>query len=601
MFPIRPGEANYLAGTMGELRATHFHTGIDIKTSGISGLPVYAAADGYVQRIKVSPTGYGNALYLAHPNGTTTVYAHLQEFETVVADYTRSYQYKRESFAVDISVPKDRLSFKKGDVIALSGNSGSSSGPHLHFEIRDANQEVLNPLKYGFDEIKDNLAPTLSQVAFVTLDVDSRVNGMFGRFEFSVVEQEGGYALDVPVTLYGRIGVEVYAYDRLNGASNRNGVVKQTLLLDFKPEFSQNIDRVNFGTSRNILVHTNYKRMMEGGRRFNKLYVDDGNFLKYYEANNQKGGLNILDPLEHAIDVQLEDNYGNASQYHFTVNNKPYQQAIANKNMYGLDEKGYDIRNNVLEVMVKDVKPDCFARIYNKGVEKLLAHSYNADNRFFYLWDLKKGHPDSVVVCGKKYLFNYKKSIPSNARTNYVNEHLAVDFPSYALFDTLHLSYSKSLNHEQQAEYFKFEHYDQPLRKYVEVTLKPELAYNQKHNFVYAYNGNTDNLSFVGGEWENNSIAFKTRDLIGYTIAADTIPPEVKHLKSKPKRLTFRLSDNLSGIGNIRAELNGKWLLMNFDAKSGYLYSDPQTDVTGQFELTVEDNSGNSQTWKRLF
>ncbi|MDP4679456.1 MAG: hypothetical protein NWS46_03715, partial [Cyclobacteriaceae bacterium] len=148
----------------------------------------------------------------------------------------------------------------------------------------------------------------------VTLDEDSRVNGMFGRHEFSVLEDDGNYQLEVPVTLFGKVGVEVYAYDRLNGANNRNGIVNQTLIFDHKPVFKQKIDNINFATSRNILAHMNFKSLNEGGRRFNKLYVDDGNFLKYYEADQNKGVLNIVDPLEHSIDVQLEDNYGNTRQ-----------------------------------------------------------------------------------------------------------------------------------------------------------------------------------------------------------------------------------------------------------------------------------------------
>ncbi len=596
MCPIRPGQANYLAGTMGELRATHFHTGIDIKTSGITGLPVFAAADGHIKRIKVSPTGYGNALYMYHPNGTFTVYAHLQEFQEEIAEYVRQYQYKKESFAVDIHLSDDRFSFKKGDVIALSGNSGSSSGPHLHFEIRDANHVVLNPLYYGFDEIKDTKAPTLSQVAFVTMDIDSRINGMFGRFEFDLVERDGNYTLESPVTLYGRIGVEVYAYDRLNGANNRNGVVKQTLLLDYKPLFSQHIDKVNFATSRNILVHANYKRMREGGRRFNKYYVDDGNFLKYYNVSNGKGQLTIVDPLEHTLGIQLEDNYGNAVQHEIKINDKGYQKNTTHKNMYALKERGYDIRQGVIEIMGNSTKEDCFARLYIRGEEKLLAHTYTADNRYFYLWDTGRGFPDSVALCDKTHVFDYKKTIPSGKSQEYSDENIALSIPSYALFDTLDLRYKRY--QKEGKEFFDFQHYDQPLRKFITVKLKPNQRYNTSNSHVYSVSGNGA-LGFSGGEWEGNQISFKTRDLVNYTIASDSIPPQIAHLKSPAKRLKFRIKDDMSGVGDFEASLNGKWVLMNYDAKTGYLTSDPKKDIVGEFVLTVTDNAGNIKSWKR--
>jgi hypothetical protein len=600
MCPVRPGEVNYLAGTMGELRTSHFHAGIDIKTSGISGLKIYAAADGYIQRIKVSTSGYGNALYLAHPNGTYSVYGHLKEFDKEITSYVREIQYKKKSFAVDISVPKDKFKFKKGDVIALSGNSGSSSAPHLHFEIRNNAHLALNPLTYGFEEIKDTIPPVLSQVAFVSLDENSRVNGMFGRFEFSVLEKDGKYQLEVPVSLMGKIGVEVYAYDRLNGANNRNGVVKQTLLFDFKPVYKQFIDKINFATSRNILAHMNFKRLKEGGRRFNKLYVDDGNFLKYYEVGPDKGVLNIQDPLEHSIDVHLEDNYGNTRQYHLDLNNENYSSSIKNKNMFGLNEKGYDLRGNMLELMSKEGAKDCFARIYTSGEEKLVAHYNNIENSYFYLWDVKKGYPDSAIVCGKKYLFNFKKSIPSNTASQYADKNITLDFPRYSLFDTLQLSYSKFVNSERKNEYFNFEHYDQPFRKFASLTIKPKFDYDKEHSFLYTLDSKS-NKYFAGGTWQGDEIVLKTRDLVKYTIAIDTIPPVIKHLKSKVGKLKFSIKDKMSGIGSYKATLDGEWVLMNFDSKYGRLWSDDQLDIEGEFVLSVEDNSGNETKWKRNF
>ncbi len=149
----------------------------------MTGLPIYAAADGYIQRIAVSLGGYGNALYLAHPqNGTITVYAHLQDFDAQIAEYVRSAQYKEESFQVNLFPPKISFSLKKEMSLHWEGIQVPSSGPHLHFEVRDANHKVLDPLSFGFPEIIDHIAPTLSKIAFVTMDQGSRVNGMYGRF-----------------------------------------------------------------------------------------------------------------------------------------------------------------------------------------------------------------------------------------------------------------------------------------------------------------------------------------------------------------------------------------------------------------------------------
>ena len=141
-FPINPGSQSYLAGTVGEIRSSHFHTGIDVKTGGQIGLPIYAAADGYIFRMKISTGGYGHSLYMAHPNGTYTVYAHLDKFQIGLEKYARARQYEEESYDIEAFPKKDVFYFKQGDIIGYSGNTGSSSGPHLHFEIRGQRPET---------------------------------------------------------------------------------------------------------------------------------------------------------------------------------------------------------------------------------------------------------------------------------------------------------------------------------------------------------------------------------------------------------------------------------------------------------------------------
>src|SRR5210317_1932940 len=195
-FPVRPNENNYLSATMGEIRGTHFHAGMDIKTSGRSGLPVYATRDGHISRIKVSSGGYGHALYILHPNGETSVYGHLLRFNEDIGNYVREQQYQKESFQVDLFPDKSAFQIKKGDIIGLSGNTGSSQGPHLHFEIRDENQRPQNPLKKNFNEIKDNIPPVVYEFALKTMDINSRINDEFGRMEYNVKKNGNEYSYD---------------------------------------------------------------------------------------------------------------------------------------------------------------------------------------------------------------------------------------------------------------------------------------------------------------------------------------------------------------------------------------------------------------------
>ncbi len=180
-----------LAGTFGELRGNHFHSGIDIKTGEVEGLEIHSIADGYVSRIKVSSGGYGNALYITHPNGFVSVYGHLQKFNKTLKSYTKKEQYQRESFGVDLFPEKGELKVSKGEIIAWSGNSGSSSGPHLHFEIREeASQKPVNPLLFGI-QVKDITIPIINMVKIYPFDRNTIINGRNRPIEIYMQKEVG--------------------------------------------------------------------------------------------------------------------------------------------------------------------------------------------------------------------------------------------------------------------------------------------------------------------------------------------------------------------------------------------------------------------------
>jgi len=215
-----------LSGNFGELRNNHFHSGLDIKTQGVEGQKVYAVADGFVSRIRIMPIGYGKIIYITHPNGYTSAYAHLQQFKGELAKEVKRYQYANETFEMDYYPPDTLLKVKKGDVVALSGNSGSSGGPHLHFEIRETVSEyAVNPLLFGFD-IKDDVKPVIKSISVFPLNDTSYVNNRNATQEFGIIGSNGNYQLsnNVIITAYGQIGVGINTYDQQSGASNQNGV-----------------------------------------------------------------------------------------------------------------------------------------------------------------------------------------------------------------------------------------------------------------------------------------------------------------------------------------------------------------------------------------
>ena len=331
---------------MGELRSSHFHAGLDIKTNGKEGYRVYAAADGYISRIRIGPSGYGNALYINHPNGTITVYAHLMRMkDPEVVQYILEQHYKRQSHAFNLFPKKQQFKVKKGDVIALSGNTGSSTGPHLHFEIRTINQEALDPLKIGFTEIKDNLSPTPASLAVKTMNIESRVNGQFGYSTFKSNEiEKAQFEID---TIYasGQIGLELYSYDKHNGANNRNGVPEIDLYLNDQLHFSQAIDTINFSTQKNIKVHTNYQSHKMTRVRFGKLYIDDGNPLDYYPLAKSKGLINIANGDTLNARIELNDAYNNSSELNFIIIGT--NEVVSNHDLIS-SKKGYFIQDNTL-------------------------------------------------------------------------------------------------------------------------------------------------------------------------------------------------------------------------------------------------------------
>ena len=195
-----------LSGTFGELRGNHFHAGIDFKTKGVEGQNIYAIADGYISRIKVSSYGYGKALYINHPDGKTSVYAHLQKFSEKIDTIVKKEHYKREQFEINIFPKANSIQVKQGEIIALSGNSGSSQGAHLHFEIRDTKTEhPLDPLDYGFKVI-DNISPILKEIKI--FDIDN--HDLSSTYKISKKNKK--YYTQDTIYSNSKVGIGIYTY-----------------------------------------------------------------------------------------------------------------------------------------------------------------------------------------------------------------------------------------------------------------------------------------------------------------------------------------------------------------------------------------------------
>ncbi|MFV0265766.1 MAG: M23 family metallopeptidase, partial [Draconibacterium sp.] len=312
-----------LIGSFAELRSNHFHSGIDIKTQGVTGFSVYAVAEGYISRISVSPSGFGYALYIHHPNGTTSVYGHLERFAPAIQKYVTDRQYEQKSFRVDLEVPSFLFPVKKGEEIAKSGNSGSSGGPHLHFEIRDTqSEEPLNPLEYGFSVV-DNIAPKMFSLLVVPLSDTSHVNYQPVAASYPLVFSEGKYWVkgNPVIPVYGPVGFAIQTNDYLDGSYNKCGITRLSLSVDDISSFAFLLKRFSFGNSRYINSHIVYGEYIESGRRFIKTWVDPGNQLPIYSYDLSQGVF-VATNDRHKIQLEMADTYGNVSSLEFKVEGK---------------------------------------------------------------------------------------------------------------------------------------------------------------------------------------------------------------------------------------------------------------------------------------
>lgn len=312
-----------LSGNFGELRSNHFHSGIDFKTQGVEGKPIHSVKDGYVSRISVSPWGYGNGLYITHPDGTTTVYGHLQKFSKKITAYIKEKQYTQESFNVNLMLTPDELPVKEGELVALSGNTGSSGGPHLHFEIRDTEtEETMDPIEYYKDLIQDTRPPKIQGIMVYPMQGKGVVNGSRRKLELKpVTAKNGKQTLTGKIEAWGEIGLAVKAYDYMDNTSNIYGVKDITLTADNQVIFRSHLDRFAFHETRYLNSLTDFEEWKEHRSFYIKSFVEPGNRLRFIESLD-RGILTIDEPRTYHLTYRLADAFGNTTTLSIRVEGK---------------------------------------------------------------------------------------------------------------------------------------------------------------------------------------------------------------------------------------------------------------------------------------
>tara|TARA_Y100000766_G_scaffold285412_1_gene308705 strand:+ start:13339 stop:15051 length:1713 start_codon:yes stop_codon:yes gene_type:complete len=499
----------FLSGNFGELRTNHFHAGIDIKTQGIEGKKIFASADGFISRIKIQHDGYGKAIYIDHPNGYTTVYAHLKEFSSRIDSFVKKKQYEEKSFTINWYPDSNKIPIRQGEEIALSGNTGGSGGPHLHYEIRDTKSEhALNALLFGLP-VKDNIKPTIRGVRIYPINDESTINGQPKAIYLKAISNQNKLELNSIPIVSKKIGFGIETLDKINGSANRCGIYSIQLKIDEKIVFEQKMDDVPFEESLYLNTHTDYHYKKTQNKWVHKSYIEPNNHLSIYKTYEQNGVINFDKPGLHKLEYIVTDVAGNTNNLKFQVNakpsinftKKPLHKNFAKKMMYHRENE-FSAKGFLIKIPDSALYNDIDFKYYTQPHPKVR-------------WsDIHYAHSDHTPLHKSAEIYikcDFPSSIPENKL-------LAIRKTSKGEFK-VHIG-------EYAMGYYSFK------------------------------------TKYFGGFYIfHDTIPPKIKPLNIY---------DGKNIRFQNK-FDFRISDNLAGVKTYKCYIDDKWVLMEYDQKKSRL------------------------------
>jgi hypothetical protein len=536
----------FLSSNFGELRTDHFHSGLDIKTQSVTGKEVVATADGFIYRISVSPVGFGNSLFIRHPSGYSTVYGHLERFAPEIEKYVRKRQYEQKSFAIVLWPTKDEIPVKQGDLIAWSGNSGGSGGPHLHYEIRKSEDEKpINPLLFD-SGIFDNIKPVFEKLAIYPVNQHTLINNRNAVRRLNVSGSNGTYFIpsENEISISGLAGFGIKAYDTMDNNPNRFSVYSIELSIDSISIFKYVMDGFLFSESRYVNSHIDYETFMKENIYIERAFVLPGDRLSVYKHITNRGLFNFKDNKTHLAEIIVTDAYNNKSTLTFrvkavSVKSQPDSQpAKNNTNIMAYERINKFSAENISINIPAGALYDTLHFIYKKekGTSQMLS-------------DLHYIH-DKFTPVHKTYTLNIK---PTNIPNGKESKMLIVKLDDDQKKIGINSAWSEEYLSAEVPSFGRF---------------------------------------YVG------------IDTVPPVISANGLIPGV-NLSGK-KEMRIKITDDLSGIKSYIPTLDGNWALFEYDQKNDMLiYKFDETRINKgskhNLSLKVTDNKNNSSIYNCSF